>query len=82
MDATEEQTEGAWRDERKLPLKDLTAAVATSPGDGQSDDLTGEDAGIQPVPDEEADGRAGDPDATSVAGRALRTDFTGRTGPN
>lgn len=56
--------------------------MATSPGDGQSDDLTGEDAGIQPVPDEEADGRAGDPDATSVAGRALRTDFTGRTGPN
>jgi hypothetical protein len=81
MNAPEEKDEGAWRDERKLPLKDLTAAVATSPGDGQTDDLTGNDAGIEPVPDEEADG-AGDPDATSTAGRALRADFTGRTGPN
>jgi hypothetical protein len=52
--------------------------VATSAGDGQSDDLTGNDAGIEPAPDEEA----GAPEATSAAGRALRTDFTGRTGPN
>jgi hypothetical protein len=82
MSGADEQDEGAWRDEQKLPLKDLTAAVATSPADGQSDDPTGNDAGIEPVPDDETRDRAGDPDATSAAGRALRTDFTGRTGPN
>jgi hypothetical protein len=85
MNASEQQDEGAWRDERKLPLKDLTAAVATSPGDGQSDDPTGNDAGIEASPaDIEASpaDEAGDPDASSAAGRALRTDFTGRTGPN
>jgi hypothetical protein len=82
MNASEERDDGAWRDERKLPLEDLTAAVATSPGDGQSDDPTGNDAGIEPVPGDETDRRDGDPDATSTAGRALRTDFTGRTGPH
>jgi hypothetical protein len=84
MSGADEQDEGAWRDERKLPLKDLTAAVATSPADGQSDDPTGNDAGIEPDPAAEArDGeRDGDPDPTSAAGRALRTDFTGRSGPS
>jgi hypothetical protein len=81
MNAPEEQNEAAWRDERKLPLKDLVDAVATSPGDGQSDDPTGNDAGIETVPADTADDRDGDPDATSAEGRALRTDFTGRTGP-
>jgi hypothetical protein len=81
MNAPEEKYEGAWRDERNLPLKDLTAAVATSPGDGQTDDPTGNDAGIEPVPNDEAEG-AGEPDVTSTAGRAPRTDFTGRTGPS
>jgi hypothetical protein len=73
--------DGVWRDEEKLPLSELTAAVATSPGDGQSDDQTGNDAGIEAVPDEAPD-RDGDPQATSAAGRALRTDFTGPIGPN
>jgi hypothetical protein len=81
MSGTDEQ-EGAWRDERKLPLKDLVTAVATSPGDGQSDDQSGNDAGIEAAPDDEATDRTGDPDATSAAGRALRTDFTGPAGPN
>lgn len=63
---------GVWRDEERLPLDELTRAVATSPADGQTDDLTGNDAGIDP-----ADAAAAD--ATSGTGRP---DFTGRTGPS
>src|SRR4051794_33221166 len=64
-------TEGAWRDERRLPLADLTAAVATSSDDGQTDDLAGNDAGIEEtLSDEGRDRRTdGDPDPTSSAGR-------------
>ena len=79
-------TDGAWRDERQLPLEDLTAAVATSATDGQADDPAGNDAGIEQAiteePAEPREGRDGDPDPTSSAGRSLRTDYTGRTGPN
>ena len=79
-------TDGVWRDERQLPLEDLTAAVATSATDGQADDPAGGDAGIEQAvsgePGEQRDGRDGDPDPTSSAGRALRTDYVGRTGPN
>ncbi|MDG6103574.1 hypothetical protein Daura_35225 [Dactylosporangium aurantiacum] len=79
-------TDGVWRDERQLPLEELTAAVATSATDGQGDDLAGNDAGIEQALTEEAgerpDGADGDPDPTSSAGRALRTDYVGRTGPN
>jgi hypothetical protein len=82
MIEAEQPEDGVWRDERKLPLSELVAAVATSPGDGQSDDQTGNDAGIEPIPDAAADNRDGDPEATSAAARALRTDFTGPTGPN
>ena len=38
-------TPGVWRDEERLPLEELTKAVATSADDGQKDDLTGNDAG-------------------------------------
>ncbi|MEV0129819.1 hypothetical protein AB0H83_15340 [Dactylosporangium sp. NPDC050688] len=79
-------TDGVWRDERQLPLEDLAAAVATSATDGQADDPAGNDAGIEQAITEEAGerqgGRDGDPDPTSSAGRALRTDYTGSTGPN
>ncbi|MFI5845943.1 hypothetical protein ACIA8K_40195 [Catenuloplanes sp. NPDC051500] len=72
-----ENPEGVWRDEERLPLSELAAAVATSPADGQTDDPTGNDAGIErPATGE------GDPDPTSAAGRAMRSDFTGPTGPN
>jgi hypothetical protein len=75
--------DGQWRDERKLPLDELMEAVAVSPADGQSDDLTGNDTGQElgreaptgePLPDED--------DPTSAAARAKRTDFTGPVGPN
>ena len=74
-------TGGAWRDEERLPLADLVQAVGTSADDGQADDLTGNDAGMQPPADSAAPAD-GDPDPDSEAGRALRTDFTGRRGPN
>jgi hypothetical protein len=59
-------------------------AVATSADDGQTDDLAGNDAGIEQTRPQPAAGTAehGDPDADSAAGRALRTDFTGPTGPH
>jgi hypothetical protein len=82
MSGADEQDKGGWRDERKLPLTELAAAVATSPADGQSDDPTGNDAGMEPIPAGDTRGDEGDPDVTSAAGRALRTDFTGRSGPN
>jgi hypothetical protein len=75
--------EGAWRDEERLPLADLVQAVAVSAEDGQ-DDEAGNDAGMQQALDEPGPPRSGggDPDPDSTEGRALRTDFTGRTGPN
>ncbi|GAB7045740.1 hypothetical protein [Catenuloplanes indicus] len=71
MTNAEQKPDGVWRDEERLPLSELAAAVATSPADGQTDDPTGNDAGIEDV-----DRRREDTD------RALRTDFTGPTGPN
>jgi hypothetical protein len=90
MGTDDASTEGVWRDEERLPLADLTAAVATSATDGQADDLSGNDAGIEQTLEEQADetgrvappGDGGDPDATGSAARALRTDFTGPTGPH
>ncbi|MER5455034.1 MULTISPECIES: hypothetical protein [unclassified Micromonospora] len=77
-----------WRDEERLPLEELDRAVARSTLDGQSDDVTGNDAG-----EEAAFGHG--PEAadrgTQVPGtgreptdpdRAHRPSTTGRTGPD
>jgi hypothetical protein len=71
--------DGQWRDEHELPLAELTSAVATSSNEGQTDDWTGNDAGIERPPPAPTDA---DPDPDSAEGRALRTDFTGPVGPN
>ena len=42
--------DGQWRDEGKLPLEELVQAVATSSNEGQMDDRTGNDAGIERPP--------------------------------
>ncbi|WDZ82205.1 hypothetical protein [Micromonospora cathayae] len=78
-----------WRDEERLPLSELDKAVATSPVDGQADDVTGNDAGYEsafghgPVP---ADGHAaaeGDHEREATDDqRAYRPSPTGRTGPD
>ncbi|MDQ7903179.1 hypothetical protein RB614_01420 [Phytohabitans sp. ZYX-F-186] len=80
-----DETDGVWRDEEKLPLSELSRAMAMSPGDGQVDDESGNDAGMVQAEEEvqrEVDGAEGDPDPHSTAGRALRPDFTGRSGPH
>jgi hypothetical protein len=88
--------EGAWRDEEKLPLSELTKAMATYSQDGQVDDLTGSDAGAEAEFGDgastgrrvtEDDGVPGDADPTSAAARRLRpspdgTSAEGRSGPN
>ncbi|MEV6842811.1 hypothetical protein [Actinoplanes sp. NPDC051411] len=86
---------GVWRDERSLPLSELTRAMASNAQDGQIDDLTGEDAGAEReyghgahAEDraiEQGEGR--DPRPTSEAGSSLRpspdgTSPFGRSGPN
>lgn len=70
--------DGVWRDEERLPLSELTRAMATYSQDGQVDDLTGSDAGAetefghQPGPAGEQGPRPS-PDGPSG---------TGRSGPN
>lgn len=80
-----DETDGVWRDEEKLPLSELTRAMALSPGDGQVDDESGNDAGMVQAEEDvrrEVEATEGEPDPHSTAGRALRPDFTGNTGPH
>jgi hypothetical protein len=82
----------SWRDEKRLPLSELTQAMATYSADGQVDDATGGDAGAaQAQADRTADDRAararaaaggGDPDPDSEDGRRVRPTPDGPTGPN
>ncbi|MDY7090138.1 MAG: hypothetical protein SYR96_34230 [Actinomycetota bacterium] len=64
-----DETEGTWRDESKLPLSELTRAMASNSQDGQVDDLTGEDAGAASAPDPDRPLRPS-PDGTTPAGRS------------
>ncbi len=75
----EQRDDEPWRDERELPVSDLSRAMATYSFDGQVDDATGGDASAaEPEPPEHEDT---DPDPTSVAGRRVRPSPDGRTGP-
>lgn len=77
-----------WRDDERLPLRDLERAMGASTGDGQVDDMTGNDAGAESAyghgaeavdvqPTDEADrDEVTDPD------RAYRPSTTGRNGPH
>ncbi|MFB9236812.1 hypothetical protein ACFFWC_14830 [Plantactinospora siamensis] len=84
-----------WRDEERLPLSELDQAIATSPGDGQVDDATGNDAGEEsafghgPVATDEEHTSSTEPDAQDDSGRdptdrdrPFRPSTTGRTGPH
>lgn len=80
-----DETDGVWRNEERLPLSELTRAMAMSPEDGQVDDETGNDVGMVQAEEDlqrEVDDTRGDPDPHSAAGRALRPDFTGHSGPH
>ena len=76
-----------WRDERELPLAELTEAMAVYSSDGEQDDATGNDAGAEEAFGDEppvlkAGEQDGDPDPDSEEGRALRPSPEGRSGPN
>lgn len=92
-----DQTDGVWRDERRLPLSELDKAIATSAGEDQTDDTSGGDASAEATYGHKAGvagGPAqggldldepaptdGDPDPDTEEGRRLRPSTTGRTGP-
>lgn len=65
-----------WRDEERLPLAELSDAVAVSPTDGQVDDVTGNDAGA-----EEEFGHDARPRERGEE-HVLRPSPTGRQGPH
>lgn len=76
---TDRADDGVWRDEEKLPVSELSKAMASHDLDGQGDP-TDNDAGLEQafghdaqVPDA---GGATDPD------REHRPSPTGRTGPH
>ncbi|MEH1017042.1 hypothetical protein V6U90_28580 [Micromonospora sp. CPCC 206060] len=77
-----------WRNEERLPLSELERAVATSPGDGQVEDVTGNEAGAEAAfghGPAAADGRpetAGKGREPTDGDRAYRPSTTGRTGPH
>ncbi len=84
---------GVWRDEDRLPLEELTAAMGTYSADGQVDDATGGDASAEqefgdepwaverPPDDNTRPDGPGDPDPDTVSGRRLRPSPNGRIGP-
>ncbi|HLL69354.1 MAG TPA: hypothetical protein VK453_27105 [Micromonosporaceae bacterium] len=89
---TDTADDGVWRDEKRLPLEELSRAMATNSADGQVDDTTGNDAGYQAAfgdgsvveraSRDDAGSGAGDPDPDSEEGRALRPSPLGRQGPH
>jgi hypothetical protein len=79
----------SWRDDKRLPLSELTQAMASYSADGQVDEPTGGDAGAQaafgqagPAGRGGATQPAGDPDPDSEEGRRQRPSPDGRIGPN
>lgn len=83
---TDRDSDGVWRDERRLPLHDLEQAMAAPAGDGQSDDLTGNDAGTESAfgHGPEATEQVKDPTQVDLTDeqRRNRPSTTGRTGPH
>ncbi|WP_192772304.1 hypothetical protein [Plantactinospora soyae] len=82
-----------WRDEERLPLRDLERAMSSSTPDGQVDDVTGNDAGAEsafghgPEADSDeppADSRAARDRASQTTDdqRQYRPSTTGRSGPH
>ncbi|HYN96018.1 MAG TPA: hypothetical protein VES42_19405 [Pilimelia sp.] len=73
---TTERDGAVWRDEERLPLSELSDAMAISPTDGQVDDVTGNDAG--------AEDQFGHGARAREAGEehVLRPSPTGRQGPH
>ena len=77
----EEMTDNVWRDEERLPLRDLERAMASAAGDGEVDDVTGNEAGPESAFGHGPEAATWDEDATDPE-RPYRPSTTGRTGPN
>ncbi|BCJ67773.1 hypothetical protein [Polymorphospora rubra] len=80
-------TDETWRDEQRLPLKELSEAMASWDTDGQLDDVTGNDAGAEAAfghdaAAEELESTPADRERLTDEQRAHRPSTTGRTGPH
>jgi len=73
--------DGVWRDEERLPLRELERAMAAPAADGEVDDVTGNDAGEEAAFGHGAEAATRDPYATDPE-RPYRPSTTGRTGPH
>jgi hypothetical protein len=71
-----------WRDEEKLPLSELTRAMATWDTDGQHDDETGNDAGAEQAFGHDALVHENPPPDATDPERPARPGTTFRTGPH
>ncbi|MEV4756519.1 hypothetical protein AB0J86_15595 [Micromonospora sp. NPDC049559] len=83
-----DESSSIWRDEERIPLRDLERAVGVPSNDGQLDDVTGNDAGYESAfghGAEAADGNAGPEGGgreMTDDQRAYRPSTTGRNGPH
>jgi hypothetical protein len=90
-----DKDERAWRNEARLPLRDLERAMAAPANDGEVDDVTGNEAGAEEAFGHQAEPY--DPDLPRTAPprgdahrdremtdeqRRFRPSTTGRTGPH
>ncbi|KXK58631.1 hypothetical protein AWW66_28665 [Micromonospora rosaria] len=77
-----------WRNEERTSLEELDRAIARSPVDGQSDDVTGNDAGAEaefghgPEAVDRGASPSGRAREMTDEERAYRPSTTGRTGPD
>ena len=72
--------DGVWRDEEKLPVSELSQAMASHDLDGQGDP-TDNDAGLEQAFGRGTPGNPDEPGATDPD-RADRPSTTGRAGPH
>jgi len=77
---TDQQPEGAWRDEDKLSVESLSEAMATWDTDGQNDP-TDNDAGEEQAFGHGPHAHDAEPNATDPD-REFRPSTTGRSGPH
>lgn len=73
--------DGVWRDEQRLPLRELERAMSAPAQDGQVDDFTGNEAGEESAFGHGPEAATQDPHATDPQ-RPYRPSTTGRTGPH
>jgi hypothetical protein len=78
---TDTADDGTWRDEEKLPLSELGAAMASWDTDGQGDP-TDNDAGEEEEFGHDSRVSEQPPPGATDPGREFRPSTTGRSGPH